>query len=77
MDIVLNFYNIDAMTLNKAVILETTKVNTINSAIILFLFGFQDERNGNVVYIGSCGTGDDKPAGLFQSVIGVIILQYS
>ena len=38
MDIVLNFYNIDAMTLNKAVILETTKVNTINSAIILFLF---------------------------------------
>ena len=38
MDIVLNFYNIDSMTLNKAVILETTKVNTINSAIILFLF---------------------------------------
>ena len=38
MDIVLNFYNIDAMTLNKAVILETTKINTINSAIILFLF---------------------------------------
>ena len=36
-DIVI-FYNIDAITLSKAVILETTKASTINNAIILFLF---------------------------------------
>ena len=32
------FYNIDAITLNNAVILETTRTNTINNAILLFLF---------------------------------------